>query len=56
MLNGIFQRPYLNNNKNLVKQDEERSASTQEEQQSNQNSKSKGLQYVEQNRSAYKNE
>ena len=50
MLNGIFQRPYLNNNSNLVKskQDEEKNTSAQREQQSDQNSKSKGLQYVEQ--------
>ena len=49
MLNGIFQRPYLNNN-NLVKkkQDEEKNASqTQREQQADQNSRSKGLQYLE---------
>ena len=49
MLNGIFQRPYLNNN-NLVKkkQDEEKNAQlTQREQQADQNSKSKGLQYIE---------
>ena len=51
MLNGIFQRPYLNNN-NLVKkkQDEEKNTSlTQREQEAEQNnSKSRGLQYVEQ--------
>ena len=50
MLNGIFQRPYLNNNTGLVKkkQDEERNASlTQREQQADQNSKSKGLQYID---------
>lgn len=50
MLNGIFQRPYLNNNNNLVKQkqDEEKNASlTQREQQADQNSKSKGLQYID---------
>lgn len=49
MLNGIFQRPYLNNN-NLVKkkQDGEKNASqTQREQQADQNSRSKGLQYLE---------
>lgn len=49
MLNAIFQRPYLNNG-NLVKkkQDEEKNASlTQREEQANQNSKSKGLQYIE---------
>lgn len=50
MLNGIFQRPYLNNNNSLVKkkQDGEKNASlTQREQQTDQNSKSKGLQYIE---------
>lgn len=50
MLNGIFQRPYLNNNTGLVKkkQDEEKNASlTQREQQADQNSKSKGLQYID---------
>ncbi len=49
MLNGIFQRPYLNNN-NLVKrkQDEEKNTSqAQREQEADQNSKSKGLQYIE---------
>lgn len=53
MLNGIFQRPYLNNNNSLVKkkQDEEKNAQlTQREQQADQNSKSKGLQYIEQNK------
>ena len=55
MLNGIFQRPYLNNNGNLVKskQDEEKNTSAQREQQSDQNSKSKGLQYVEQKKPSY---
>lgn len=51
MLNGIFQRPYLNNS-NLVKkkQDEEKNTHlTQREQEAEQNnSKSKGLQYAEQ--------
>lgn len=51
MLNGIFQRPYLNNN-NLVKkkQDEEKNTHlTEREQDAEQNnSKSKGLQYAEQ--------
>ncbi len=49
MLNGIFQRPYLNNNQAFVrkKQDEEKNASAQREQQTDQNSRSKGLQYVE---------
>ena len=55
MLNGVFQRPYFNNNNNLVKkkQDEEKNASSaaQREQQADQNSKSKGLQYVENNNS-----
>lgn len=51
MLNGIFQRPYLNNNNSLVKkkQDEEKNAQlAQREQEADQNSKSKGLQYTEQ--------
>jgi len=51
VLNGIFQRPYLNNNNNLVKQkqDEEKNAQlTQREQEADQNSRSKGLQYTEQ--------
>ena len=52
MLNGVFQRPYLNKDgRNLVKkkQDEEKSTSyeAQREEQANQNAKSKGLQYVE---------
>ena len=50
MLNGIFQRPYLNRDaKSLVKkkQDNETAAQTQPEEQTNQDSKSKGLQYVE---------
>ena len=55
MLNGVFQRPYFNNNNNLVKkkQDEEKNTSSaaQREQQADQNSKSKGLQYVENNNS-----
>ena len=56
MLNGVFQRPYLNKDgRNLVKkkQDEEKNASSsavQREEQPNQNSRSKGLQYVEQKR------
>ena len=59
MLNGVFQRPYLNKDgRNLVKkkQDEEKNASSsavQREEQANQNSKSKGLQYVEQKRPSY---
>lgn len=51
MLNGIFQRPYLNNNNSLVKkkQDEEKNTQlAQREQEADQNSKSKGLQYAEQ--------
>ena len=47
MLNGIFQRPYLNNNLVKKKQDNDKNASAQREEQSNQNSRSKGLQYVE---------
>ena len=58
MLNGVFQRPYLNKDgRSLVKkkQDEEKNASSaaQREEQSNQNAKSKGLQYVEQNKPSY---
>ena len=57
MLNGIFQRPYLNKDaRSLVKnkQDEEKNASSaQREEQSNQNSKSRGLQYVEKKTPAY---
>ncbi len=54
MLNGIFQRPYLNNGNNFVrkKEDEDKNASlTQREQENGQNSKSRGLQYVEQEKS-----
>lgn len=49
MLNGIFQRPYLSKNSTLVKkkQEEEKNTSAQREQQTDQNSKSKGLQYIE---------
>lgn len=56
MLNGIFQRPYLaKDTKNLVKkkQDDENTASAQREEQSNAQSRSKGLQYVEQNKPTY---
>ena len=59
MLNGIFQRPYLNKDgRSLVKkkQDEDKNASSayvQREEQADQNSKSKGLQYVEQKRPSY---
>lgn len=59
MLNGIFQRPYLNKDgRSLVKkkQDEEKNASSsaiQREEQANQNSKSKGLQYVEHKKPSY---
>lgn len=57
MLNGIFQRPYLNKDaRSLVKnkQDEEKNASSaQREEQSNQNSKSRGLQYFEKKTPAY---
>jgi len=52
MLNGIFQRPYLNQNtKTLVKNDQEQTASANQEQ--NSNEKSKGLQYIEPRKSAY---
>lgn len=52
-LNNIYQRPYVRQeNRNPIKkrEDEEKSAATnaQKEQESGQNSKSKGLQYVEQ--------
>lgn len=57
MLNGIFQRPYLNKDgRSLVKrkQDEEQNASSaQAEQQADENSRSKGLQYVEQKKPSY---
>lgn len=51
MLNGIFQRPYLAKDaKSLVKkkQDNENTPSTQREEQNSENSRSKGLQYIEQ--------
>ena len=57
MLNGIFQRPYLNKDtRSLVKrkQDEEQNTSSaQREEQADQNSKSKGLQYVERKTPTY---
>ena len=58
MLNGIFQRPYLNKDgRSLVKrkQDEEQNASSaaQREERADENSKSKGLQYVEQRKPSY---
>lgn len=43
MLNGIFQRPYLNNNLVKSKQDGEKTAQKEEQQ----NQKSKGLQYTD---------
>lgn len=51
MLNGIFQRPYLNNN-NLVrkKQDEEKNTSNATEREEQSNQQSRGLQYTEQNK------
>jgi len=55
MLNGIFQRPYLAKDaKSLVKrkQDEDNTQSARREQEADQNSKSKGLQYTE----AYQNQ
>lgn len=56
-LNSIYQRPYfVQDRRNQVRkrEDEERSASNaQREEQSNQNSKSRGLQYVEQNPAVY---
>jgi len=56
MLNGIFQRPYLAKDaKSLVKrkQDEENTQSANREEQTNQDSKSRGLQYLEQNKPSY---
>ncbi len=58
MLNGVFQRPYFNKDgRSLVKrrQDDENNASSsaQKEEQAGQNSKSKGLQYVEQKKPSY---
>ena len=57
MLNGIFQRPYLNKDgRSLVKrkQDEEQNASSAHaEQQADENSRSKGLQYAEQRKPSY---
>lgn len=58
MLNGIFQRPYLNKDgRSLVKrkQDEEQNASSsaQREERTDENSRSKGLQYVEQRKPSY---
>ena len=57
-LNNIYQRPYVRQeNRNPIKkrEDEEKSAATnaQREQESGQNSKSKGLQYVEQKQPKY---
>ena len=57
-LNNIYQRPYVRQeNRNPIKkrEDEEKSAATnaQREQESGQNSKSKGLQYVEQKQPTY---
>ncbi len=57
MLNGIFQRPYLaKDTKSLVKrkQDNENTPQTQREQEADQNSKSKGLQYTD--NTSYKEE
>ncbi|MBO6087669.1 hypothetical protein J6P92_04900 [bacterium] len=56
MLNGIFQRPYLNRDAKsfIQKKDEnENTASANREEQSEQNSRSRGLQYTEQNKPAY---
>ncbi|MFR1672187.1 MAG: tetratricopeptide repeat protein, partial [Candidatus Gastranaerophilaceae bacterium] len=53
MLNGIFQRPYVvKDGRGSVKkkQDDEQTSSASREQQADQNSKSKGLQYAEQNK------
>ncbi len=57
MLNGIFQRPYLNKDgRSLVKrkQDEEQNTSSaQREKQADGDSKSRGLQYTEQRKPSY---
>lgn len=56
MLNGVFQRPYVvKDGRGPVKkkQDEEQTSSASREQQADQNSKSKGLQYTEQNKPTY---
>ncbi len=57
MLNGIFQRPYLNKDaRSLVKRkqdDEQNTSSAQREEQADQNAKSKGLQYVERKTPTY---
>ena len=58
MLNAIFQRPYLNKDgRSLVKrkQDEDQNASSsaQREERTDENSRSKGLQYVEQRKPSY---
>ena len=56
MLNGVFQRPYtVKDGRSSVKkkQDEEQTSSASREQQADQNSKSKGLQYTEQNKPTY---
>ncbi|MBD8964192.1 hypothetical protein EGQ77_06285 [bacterium] len=57
-LNNIYQRPFVNSDsRNRVKKREEEeksaAANTQREENSNQNSKSKGLQYVEQKTPTY---
>ncbi len=57
MLNGVFQRPYtIKDERNPVKkkQDDEQTRSAQKERQTDENSKSKGLQYTQQNNSVYK--
>lgn len=58
-LNNLFQRPYVNQDRQQTvrkREDEEKKASSanaERQQESNQNSKSKGLQYVEQKTPAY---
>ena len=51
-LTNINQRPYIKDDRRLVKkkQDEEQTSSTRREQEADQNSRSKGLQYTEQNK------
>ncbi|MBP3820498.1 hypothetical protein J6G99_02510 [bacterium] len=56
-LNNILQRPYVNQDgRSNVKrrEDGEKTANAQQQEQNNQNSKSKGLQYVETQKPAYK--
>lgn len=59
MLNGIFQRPYLNQNaQGLVKrkQDDEDTQSARREQETDGNARSRGLQYAEERSSSFNEE